>query len=109
MLQSGESWTWKNVATAFNPSHDGLKPVATLVVASAVLVALVWRFADSPVTAWAERIQSDSVEAFIRYINRLGGGMNPALIVIFFFVAGVVYRYERWMRYAIAMAIAGAG
>ena len=109
ILQSGERFTMKNVATGFSPSNDGLKAVATSFVATIVVVALVWLYADAPITAFAERVQSDNIEAFIRIMNRLGGGMNPGLIVIFFFVAGVVYRCPRWTRYAIAMAIAGLG
>ena len=109
ILQSGERFTMKNVATGFSPSNHGLKAVATSCIATIVVVALIWLFADAPVTAFAERIQSDNIESFIRIMNRLGGGMNPGLIVIFFFVAGVVYRYSRWTRYAIAMAIAGLG
>ncbi len=81
---------------------------AIFAIAAALFVAVTWRFLDAPVTAFAEAIQSDNVEAWIRIINRLGGGMNPALIVIFFFVAGIVYRHTRWVRYAIAMSLAGA-
>jgi membrane-associated phospholipid phosphatase len=76
-------------------------------IASIVLVALTWRFADAPVTAFAERIESDRVENTIRIFNRLGGGMNPAMIVLFFLVAGVVYTHRRWIEYAIAMALGG--
>jgi len=81
---------------------------AIAIIAAAALVTLVWLFADAPIMAWAEAVQSDAVEDAIRVVNRFGGGMNPALIVIFFFVAGVVYRHVRWVRYALAMAVAGA-
>jgi membrane-associated phospholipid phosphatase len=111
ILQSG---TWSR--------HDFVEPLrrlrqlrlalrpryAIFAIGAALLVALIWRFADAPLTAFAEAVQSDDVEAWIRIVNRLGGGMNPALIVIFFFVAGVVYRWARWVRYAVAMAVAGA-
>lgn len=73
----------------------------------AVLVALVWMFADAPVLAWAEGVQSDAIESVIRIVNRLGGGMNPALVVGFFLVAGVAYRHTQWIRHAVAMAVAG--
>src|SRR5438034_6496320 len=46
------------------------------------LVAVTWYYADAPITAWAERIQSDSVQDWIRLTNRLGGGMNPVMIVV---------------------------
>jgi membrane-associated phospholipid phosphatase len=84
------------------------KTDAIIVVASAILVAIVWRFADAPITAWAERIQTSNVEDAIRIANRFGGGMNPAMVVVFFLVAGVVYRTRRWIAYGVAMALAGA-
>jgi membrane-associated phospholipid phosphatase len=78
-------------------------------LAGAVVVALTWRYLDSPITGWAERIQSDAIQDFIRLTNRLGGGMNPAMVVIFFYLAGVAYAVPRWKRYALQMTIAGAG
>jgi len=72
-----------------------------------ILVALTWRFADAPVTAFAERIESDRLENTVRIFNRLGGGANPAIIVLFFLVAGVVYTHRRWIEYAVAMALGG--
>jgi membrane-associated phospholipid phosphatase len=84
------------------------KPLLAIVPA-AIVVFVVWRFADAPVTAWAERIQSDTIQDFIRITNRLGGGMNPAMIVIFFYLAGVAYGVPRWKQYALSMTIAGAG
>ncbi|MGZ4779394.1 MAG: phosphatase PAP2 family protein [Thermoanaerobaculia bacterium] len=111
ILQSG-LWSGDDFIAPFRRLRRmrfALKPrYAIIAIAAALLVAVIWRFADAPITAWAEAVQSDEVEAWIRIVNRLGGGMNPALIVIFFFVAGVVYRHARWVRYALAMAIAGA-
>jgi undecaprenyl-diphosphatase len=74
-----------------------------------VVTALVWLFLDRPLIAWAEGVQSDFTEDVIRLLNRLGGGMNPVMIVSFFLVAGVAYRERRWTAYAIAMATAGLG
>src|ERR1051325_5729924 len=85
----------------------GFLLIALLV--GAALVAAIWLFADAAITSWAERIQSDTIEDAIRITNRLGGGMNPALLVFFFLVAGVVYRHRRWTSYAVAMALAGLG
>ncbi|MDQ3280500.1 MAG: phosphatase PAP2 family protein [Acidobacteriota bacterium] len=82
---------------------------ALYLLAGAVLTACVWLFADVPMLAWAERIQSDFTEDVIRILNRLGGGMNPVMIVAFFLVAGVAYVERRWVAYAIAMGIAGLG
>ncbi|MEA2328472.1 MAG: hypothetical protein QOE68_3431 [Thermoanaerobaculia bacterium] len=84
------------------------KTDAIAVICAAILVAIVWRFADAPITAWAERVQSSNVEDAIRIANRFGGGMNPAMVVVFFLVAGVVYRNRRWIAYGVAMALAGA-
>ena len=82
---------------------------ALALLGGAVMVAMVWLAADAAVVAWAERIQSDSVEDMIRITNRFGGGMNPAMVVGFFLLAGVAYRQRRWIDYAIGMSIAGLG
>jgi membrane-associated phospholipid phosphatase len=73
------------------------------------VTAMVWLFLDIPLIAWAEGVQSDFTEDVIRILNRLGGGMNPVIVVVFFLVAGVAYRERRWISYAIAMAMAGLG
>ena len=75
-------------------------------VGAFVAVALTWSLADSAVVAFAEKIESDRIEEVFRYFNRLGGGINPAIIVIFFIVAGVAYRRRRWFGYGVAMAMA---
>ncbi|MGA8806263.1 MAG: phosphatase PAP2 family protein [Thermoanaerobaculia bacterium] len=81
---------------------------AIAAISAAIFVAIVWRFADAPITAFAERIQSSPVEDAVRIANRFGGGMNPAMVIFFFLVAGVVYRTSRWIAYGVAMALAGA-
>jgi len=81
---------------------------ALAAICAAILVAVVWRFADAPITAWAERVQSSNVQDTIRIANRFGGGMNPAMVVVFFLVAGVAYRHHRWIAFGVAMALAGA-
>jgi len=88
--------------------RPALRPLLSFIPAT-LIVALVWLYADAPVTAWAERIQSEAVQDWIRLTNRLGGGMNPAMVVIFFYLAGVACRCSRWRRYALAMTLAGAG
>lgn len=112
MLQS-QTWSggdfgepWRMVRRVRLPSVKGPLVAAAL---GAGAVAAAWRFLDAPITAWAERIQSDNIEDTIRIANRLGGGANPALIVVFFLVAGVVYRHRHWLSYGVAMALAGAG
>lgn len=79
------------------------------VVGGVVAIAATWFFLDRPIVAFAERIQSDSIEDWVRIANRLGGGMNPVMVVAFFLIAGAVYRRETWMRYGIAMTIGGLG
>ncbi len=78
-------------------------------IASALVTAAIWRWADQPVTAFAERLQTDAWEEPVRLANRFGGGMNPAMIVLFYLIAGGVYRQRRWIGYGVAMAFAGAG
>jgi membrane-associated phospholipid phosphatase len=80
--------------------------VLRLIVGAAVTV-IAWFSFDAPVLAWAEAVQSDATQTAIRLINRLGGGMNPVLIVAFFLVAGVAYHERRWVSYAVSMSIAG--
>ena len=80
---------------------------AVVCVAAAIAVALTWLFLDAPATAFAEQVQSGWLQDGIRILNRLSGGMNPALIVLFFLLAGAAYRHERWVRYAVSMALGG--
>ena len=82
--------------------------VFTALAALAITFAIA-RFADARVTAWAEGMQSENTEDFVRILNRLGGGMNPALVVFFFLLAGLAYRHRAWIGYAIAMALSGLG
>jgi undecaprenyl-diphosphatase len=74
-----------------------------------IVTTIVWLLFDQPILAWAEGIQSEFTEDAARLLNRLGGGMNPVMIVAFFLVTGVAYRERRWVSYAMAMAIAGLG
>ena len=98
----GEAW---RQLRAFRPAAMRASLIAF--AAGAVAVTVVWLFADAPVTAWAEAVQSEALEDAIRMTNRFGGGMNPALVVGFFLIAGVVYRHSRWVTYAVSMALAG--
>jgi membrane-associated phospholipid phosphatase len=98
----GEAWRIVRASRLHVPRRT-----LAFVITSVVLVALTWRFADAPVTAFAERIESDQLENTIRIFNRLGGGANPALIVLFFLVAGVAYKHRNWIEYAVAMALGG--
>jgi membrane-associated phospholipid phosphatase len=99
-----EPW---HIARAVRP-RVGARVALLLVAIGALIVAAVWRFLDAPVTAFAERIQSDQIEDTIRYANRFGGGMNPAMVVAFFLLAGVAYRHRRWIEYGVAMTFSGA-
>src|SRR4051794_23552366 len=109
LLHSGRNSDFREIWTVVRATRIRLRKTdAMLVVCAAILVAIVWHFADAPITAFAERIQSSNVEDTIRIANRFGGGMNPAMVVVFFLVAGVVYRHRRWIAYGVAMAFAGA-
>lgn len=76
---------------------------------SAVLIALVWGVLDTPGIALAERFDSERVRDVIRIFNRLGGGMNPLMIVFFFAIAGMLFAHPYWAQMAVAMAAAAAG
>jgi undecaprenyl-diphosphatase len=82
--------------------------VGVAVVAAAAIVAIIWLSADASITAWAERINSNELEDWIRLANRFGGGMNPVMIIAFFLIAGIAYSRRRWIGYAIRMALAAA-
>lgn len=84
-------------------------PALLRLLCGGVATALAWLLLDRRVLAWAEGIQSDTTENVIRIVNRLGGGMNPVLVVVFFLVCGVAYAERRWVSYAISMSIAGLG
>lgn len=111
ILQSGDldGWrarlrgaaTWKHRRLAGRRSR-----LVAGTLAGALLVAATWMLLDAPVLAFAELIQSDTVETLIRLTNRLGGGMNPPMIVIFFVVAGLAYRSQPWVFYGLAMTVA---
>jgi undecaprenyl-diphosphatase len=108
ILQTAESRDFTEAWRVVRSSRVVIPRAAiALFVIGAAIVAVAWRNADSPVTAWSERVQSDATEDLIRITNRLGGGMNPVMIVAFFLLAGVAYRYRRWIEYAVAMAMAG--
>jgi membrane-associated phospholipid phosphatase len=77
-------------------------------VVFAAIVAAIWIYADSPVTAWAERVNSDRVEDWIRLANRFGGGMNPVMVILFFALAGVAFAKREWVGLAVRMTFAGA-
>src|SRR6266849_417859 len=82
--------------------------IAIGIIASAAIVAVIWFYADAPTNAWAERVNSDRVEDWIRLANRFGGGMNPVMVVLFFALAGVAYAKREWVGHAIRMTFAGA-
>src|ERR1043166_63111 len=89
----GEAWRIVKISRLHVPRRT-----LPFVIAGVATVALTWRFADARVTAFAERIESDRLENAIRIFNRLGGGMNPAMIVLFFLIAGVAYKHRRWIE-----------
>jgi membrane-associated phospholipid phosphatase len=110
ILQSAESHDFREPLRqlrALRFERTWWRPAFLRLVAGAVITALVWLLVDPHVLAWAETIQSDTTEDVIRIVNRLGGGMNPVLIVLFFLIAGVAYLQRHWVSYAIAMSIAG--
>jgi len=88
-------------------AHAGAR-IAIAFVFSAIAIAAMWLYADASVTALSERVASGEVEDWIRIANRFGGGMNPVMVIGFFFLAGLAYATPRWVGHAIRMAIAGA-
>jgi membrane-associated phospholipid phosphatase len=93
--------------SAWRPVPRRPAVIVLLLLGAALATAVIWRYADPAITAYAEGIQSGASENVIRLANRFGGGMNPPMIILFYLVAGVVYRVRRWIHYAVAMALAG--
>lgn len=114
IVQSGDFAGWRGrlrESAGWNPHELGRRrrQWMTGLVTGLVVVGLVWVFLDSAMLAFVERIQSDRTETLIRYANRLGGGMNPPMIVIFFGLAGLAYRIKSWIRISAAMALGALG
>lgn len=74
-----------------------------------LVVGVVWFFFDAPLVGFVEGIQTEFTRSISRLLNRLGGGFNPVLVVLWFFVAGIVYSRPRWVELGICMVLAAAG
>ncbi|HUO83862.1 MAG TPA: phosphatase PAP2 family protein [Thermoanaerobaculia bacterium] len=82
--------------------------VASFVLVLGVAVMVTWLFLDSRIVALATGIRQPTLEPLTSWMNRLGGGSNPAMIVLFFGLAGIACLRLRWSILAVAMTIAGA-
>jgi membrane-associated phospholipid phosphatase len=112
IVQSAEGRDWREPLRQLRALRIGrqVRRHALIGLAGAIAAtAFAFFVLDRPVLAWAEGIQSDATENVIRIVNRFGGGMNPALVVGFFLVAGIAYLDRRWVSHAVAMAVAGLG
>lgn len=78
-----------------------------LALGGALVVAAMALLADERVAILVESIDMRPFYAPFRYANRLGGGQNPWLIVVFFLVAGIALARRRWVSIGIAMAMSG--
>gem|GEM_PF-443108 len=81
--------------------------LVVLLFGSVVVISAVWMFLDGPLVELAQAARNDLSRATIRLLNRLGGGMNPVMIVGFFLIAGIALRIRRWWLLALAMAWGG--
>ena len=109
LIRSGEA-NWKESfrsITIRRPQLSAGKLPGFITCASAA-VFCAWRILDAPVLRWVEAVQSENIDLLFRLANRLGGGINPALIVVFFVIAGVVYRDMHWVLRGSRMALSGA-
>ena len=100
----------KRIPHAFRVQVRAVKPSWFIggFVALIAAIVLIWATIDVPVIGYGELIQSDSSRSFVRYTNRLGGGMNPLMVVVFFVVAGMLLSKRDWTRVGVAMALAAA-
>lgn len=77
-------------------------------LAAVALVLVVWIFFDAALVGVVEGLQSDVTRTFARLLNRLGGGMNPVMIVVWYLLAGIAYARPRWVELGICMIVAAA-
>lgn len=80
-------------------------PVTASIALGIAAVAGMWILLDSPLIATAELADSDRINDVARLANRLGGGMNPTMIIIFFGFAGIIFVHHRWVHFAVAMTL----
>lgn len=73
---------------------------------TALVVASFFAF-DAPTIAVITGWKADWLHDWIRLTNRLGGGANPPMVVLFFILAGLALRRRDWSRLGITMAVAG--
>lgn len=81
---------------------------AIAVAAAVMAVAGVWIFLDAWLLGVFEGVQSEATRTFARLMNRLGGGLNPVLVVLWFLVAGIIYSRPRWVELGLCMVAASA-
>jgi membrane-associated phospholipid phosphatase len=82
-------------------------PLLVILVAGMALVALSYRFLDMAAIAASTGWRSDWLHDWVRLSNRLGGGANPPMIVLFLVVGGLALGLRDWWRLGSAMAVAG--
>jgi membrane-associated phospholipid phosphatase len=110
ILQSAEGRDWREPLRQLRGMHTDRRVRRHALfglIGAVAATAFAFFVLDRAALAWAEGIQSETTENVIRIVNRFGGGMNPALVVGFFLVAGIAYLERRWVSHAVAMAIAG--
>ena len=100
----------KSVPQRVRAAWRRLNGLAVVAIAATVAgsICMVWLFADEPLVAFAEQIQSDNTRAAVRMFNRLGGGPNPVMVVLWFALAGLAFRRRHWIRMAVVMSISAA-
>ena len=107
IVQSGDTRDWRSTLRSVRLERSRRRAQWSAAALGGVLIAaMTWLFLDARALAWAENIQTENTRDFIRIMNRLGGGMNPPMVVLFFALCGIAYATPRWLRYAYAMSAA---
>lgn len=83
------------------------KLAAVWFLVGAAVVFITWIYFDATLVGLAEAMQTDTSRAIVRILNRLGGGMNPPLIVAYFMLVGILFSRPRLAELAICMVLAG--
>src|SRR5258708_31037842 len=89
---------WQETLEHMKASRPRIRAANLVTIVTAALVTeAIWRWVDQPVTALAERLQTAAWDEPVRLANRFGGGMKPAMIVLFYLIAGGGDQPRRWI------------
>lgn len=105
----------ETVRTALRGARAGLpravrrvrsRPVILYAAGSLIAVVTFIKVIDPLVTGWLMKIDQSRIEEATSLANRFGGGLAPALTIMFVGMTGLCRGRERWTRLFMAMVAA---